>query len=85
MRGIVLAAACMAILHTPEGHELRIEIQHIEAVRPVEHLRGHVAHETGSVVYLSSKNFGVTETVEQVQNAIRNCVNGDKKSAPHGP
>jgi hypothetical protein len=74
---IAIALACLAIFHTPDGFELRVDTRHIAAVRPAAHVKQHLAPGTNSVVYVTTNNFGIVETVDQAQQAIRNCVDGD--------
>jgi hypothetical protein len=72
-----MALACMAVFHTPDGGELRIDVRHIAAVRPAASLKTHLAPGTRSVVYVTTNNFGVVETVEQAQWAIHHCIDGN--------
>jgi hypothetical protein len=73
---------CLAILHTPDNKELRIDVRHIAAVRPAHSLKQHLAAGTNTIVYVTTNNFGVVETLEQVQDAIHHCVDGSGSEAP---
>jgi hypothetical protein len=73
---------CLAIFHTPDGGELRVDTRHIAAVRPAANIKSHLASGTRSVVYVTTNNFGIVETVDQAQQAIRNCIDGDTQVAP---
>ena len=80
---IVLSALwCLAILHSPDGQELRIDVRHIAAMRPAHSVKQHLAHGTNTLVYVTTNTFGVIETKEQVQDAIHHCVDGETGEAP---
>jgi len=68
----------MAILHLPDGSELRLDVHQIAAVRPnvSEHTQRMLHHDVGSVIYAGGQKFGVIETPDQIQNAIHNCIDG---------
>ena len=68
----LLILPCLAVFHTPDGREIKIDTN-VTAVRPVEHLHGHLAKGTGSVIYIGGEQFGVTETLEEVASILKNC------------
>ena len=80
MKWTAIALACMAVLHTPDGLEFRADINHIGAVRPAEQhtAQGHIAAGIHSLVYVDGKPWGIIESVEQVQSAIHNCIDGQR-------
>jgi hypothetical protein len=77
---IVLLVSCFAILHQPDGVEVRIDKDHIVSIRPnvQEHTRRQLHQAVEAVVDTGSQKFGVVETENQVQEAIRNCIDGNK-------
>jgi hypothetical protein len=77
VRGIIIIA-CMAVFHSPEGRELRIETQHLQVVRPADAAQGQLAPGTKSILYVGSQKFGIVETPSQVVEIIRDCMtNGE--------
>ena len=69
----------MAVFHTPDGAELRVNVATIAALRPVtDAIKMHLKAGTQTIVYVTLKeNFGVTENLEEVQEAIHNCIDGN--------
>jgi len=69
---------CLAIFHSPEGRELRIETQHIAAVRPADAVQQNVAPGTKSILYVGSQKFGVIESLAEIDTIIKDCItNGE--------
>jgi hypothetical protein len=68
--------ACIAIFHTPDGQALSVDTRHITALRTAAHIKEHLAPGTNTVLYVTTKSFGVVETVDQARDAIRNCTDG---------
>jgi hypothetical protein len=71
--------ACIAIFHTPDGQALSVDTRHIAALRPAIHVKEHLAPGTNTVLYVSTKTFGITETIDQARSAIHNCTDGEGK------
>jgi hypothetical protein len=70
----------LAIFHTPDGKLLSVQTKHITAVRPVtESSKSHLAPGTNSVIYVGSEKFAITETREEADEAIRDCVDDGVK------
>jgi hypothetical protein len=68
----------LAIFHTPDGRELRVETQHISAVRPADSVQQQVAPGTKSIIYVLTQKFGIIEPPGDVQTIIRDCItNGE--------
>ena len=68
----------MAIFHTPDGRELRVETQHISAVRPADSVQQQVAPGTKAILYVGSQKFGITEAAVEVDMIIKDCItNGE--------
>jgi hypothetical protein len=81
MKIIALAGPllCLAMFHTPDGKEFRLDTRQITAVRPTAtELAKHVAPGTSVIIYAGGRAFGVMETLEQAQTTIRNCVDGER-------
>lgn len=80
MRVAPIALTCMAILHSPGGSvELRVVVNQITAMRPIEGVhKQHVAHGSNSLIFAGGQKFTVEETLDQVQDAIHHCIDGDK-------
>jgi hypothetical protein len=76
MRFAVIIGACIAIFHTPDGQALSVDIRHIAALRPAINVKEHLAAGTNTVLYVSTKTFGITETIDQARSAIHNCTDG---------
>ena len=75
MRGKVAGILlCLAIFHLPDGQELRLETQHILAVRPADTGQTQLHHDVKSVIYVGQQKFGVVETDEQVEKIMRDCL-----------
>ena len=69
---------CMAIFHSPEGRELRVETAHIAAVRPSDAAQAQLAPGTKSILYVGSQKFGIIETPVEVDTIIKDCItNGE--------
>lgn len=79
-RSGVAIALCMAILHSPgSGGELRVDVNQITVVRPIEaEQKQHVAHGSQSILFAGGQKFAVQETLDQVQDAIHHCIDGDR-------
>ena len=71
-----LIAGCLMVLHSPDGQELLVDADHLIAVRPVGEIAHHFTTSTNSIIYLSSGNFGVIETPEQIDKKVKNCETG---------
>jgi hypothetical protein len=77
-RPAVGIALCLAIFHSPDGRELRIETQHIAVIRPADAVQEHVAPGTKTILYVGSQKMGVVEPPDQVQTIIQDCItNGE--------
>jgi len=75
---VVAAAACLAIFHSPDNRELRVETQHIQAVRPADAAQQHLAPGTNAIVYVGSQKFGVIESASEIDQIIKDCLtNGE--------
>ena len=75
---VVAAAACLAIFHSPDNRELRVETQHIQAVRPADAAQQHLAPGTGAIIYVGSQKFGVVESAAEIDQIIKDCItNGE--------
>jgi uncharacterized protein YlzI (FlbEa/FlbD family) len=74
MRGIVLvlAAGCFITLHGPNGKdEMHVDAASIFIVRAVTPgIEHHIAPGTKTILYVNGHKFGVSETVEQVEDMI---------------
>ena len=69
---------CLAIFHSPEGRELRVETQHIAAVRPADAVQQNVAPGTKAILYVGSQKFGVVEAPSEIDQIIKDCItNGE--------
>jgi hypothetical protein len=65
----------LVIFHSPEGGLLTIDTRQFALVRPVEgKLKEHVAPGTNAILYIGSNKIGITETREEAEEAIRDCV-----------
>jgi len=77
-RAFRLAVACLAIFHSPDNRELRVETQHIQAVRPADAAQQHLAPGTNAIVYVGSQKFGVVESAAEIDQIIKDCItNGE--------
>jgi hypothetical protein len=78
MRSSIISLLCMAILHLPDGSQLRVDTHAFTATRPNEsaHTQRMLHPDVGSIVYAGGQKFGVVETLDQIQDAIHNCVDG---------
>jgi len=75
---VVAAAACLAIFHSPDNRELRVETQHIQAVRPADAAQQNLAPGTGAIIYVGSQKFGVVESAAEIDQIIKDCItNGE--------
>ena len=75
---VVAAAACLAIFHSPDNSELRVETQHIQAVRPADAAQQNLAPGTGAIIYVGSQKFGVVESAAEIDQIIKDCItNGE--------
>jgi hypothetical protein len=81
MKHHAIAVACYAILHAPDGTELRFDVEQMPVVRPAETetVKRQVHHAVNSIVYSAGQKFGVIETPDQVQEAMHHCVDGDRR------
>ena len=78
MRWLLAALACLAIFHTPDGRELRVETQHISAVRPADSVQQQVAPGTKAIIYVGSQKFGLVETPAEIDMLVKDCItNGE--------
>ena len=74
----VAITACLAIFHSPDNRELRVETQHIQAVRPADAAQQHLAPGTNAIVYVGSQKFGVVESASEIDQIIKDCLtNGE--------
>ena len=70
----------MAVFHTPDGGLLSVETTHITALRPASSgIKEHVAPGTNTILYVGAKTWGITETIEQAKEAVRDCVDDGEK------
>lgn len=74
---LTIALLCLAIFHTPDGKVFAVDVRHIAAIRPAENVKQHVHQATNSIIYLTTGNYGVIETLEEAEAAIHNCIDGD--------
>lgn len=65
---------CLAVFHSPDGKELRIESKHIVAIRSTENVKGHVAPGTNTIIYTPGQTFGITENLLETIEVISECV-----------
>jgi hypothetical protein len=80
IRIFVVTVSCLAIFHSPDNRELRIETQHIQAVRPADAAQQHLAPGTAAIVYVGGQKFGVVETTAEIEQIVRDCVtNGESQ------
>lgn len=72
-----LPIACIILLHSPDGSELRVESRNLTAVRVLPHnFKEQVAPGTKTIVYSTgAQKFGVLETPEEIGNMIAGCSN----------
>ena len=79
MRGKIAGSIlCLVVFHSPDNRELRIETQHIAAVRPADAAQQSLAPGTKSVLYVGGQKFGVVETPNEIEAIIRDCItNGE--------
>ena len=74
----VAITLCLAIFHSPDNRELRVETQHIAAVRPADAAQQHLAPGTNAIVYVGSQKFGVIESASEIDQIIKDCLtNGE--------
>ena len=74
----VAAVTCLAIFHSPDDRELRIESQHIQAVRPADGAQQQLSPGTKAIIYVGSQKFGVVESAPEIEQIIRDCItNGE--------
>ena len=71
---VVAAAACLAIFHSPDNRELRVETQHIQAVRPADAAQQNLAPGTSAIIYVGSQKFGVVESAAEIDQIIKDCI-----------
>ena len=74
LRWFIPPLSCLAIFHSPDGTEIRIETRHIVAVRPADAVKQHLASGTNALIYTSTQTFGVIETVSEVKMLEDECV-----------
>jgi hypothetical protein len=78
VRYAVIVVACLAIFHSPDGRELRIETQHIAIVRPADAVQQNLAPGTRSILFVGSQKLGVTESPDETTMIMRDCItNGE--------
>jgi hypothetical protein len=64
---------CLAVFHTPDGYEIKIDTK-VTAIRLIHGpVAEHVAKGTHSVIYIGGEKFGVAETPEEVLEIIKDC------------
>ena len=69
---------CLAIFHSPDNRELRLETQHIQAVRPSDAAQQSLAPGTKAIIYVGGQKFGVLETPSEIDSIIKDCMtNGE--------
>ena len=73
MRVSAAGVACLITLHDPSGRLITFDTHQISAVQPTEEIARHVAPGTKSIIYVGGKNFGVTETREEIKEMIEDC------------
>ena len=75
---LVTATTCLAIFHSPDNRELRVETQHIQAVRPADAAQQHLAPGTNAIIYVGSQKFGIVESAPEIDQIIKDCLtNGE--------
>jgi hypothetical protein len=68
----------LAIFHSPDGRELRIETQHIAIVRPADAVQQNVAPGTKSILYVGGQKLGIVESPDEAAVILRDCLtNGE--------
>ena len=78
LRKIAMPLVCLAIFHSPDGRELRIETQHISIVRPADAVQQNVAPGTKSILYVGSQKLGIVESPDEAAIIMRDCLtNGE--------
>jgi hypothetical protein len=70
---LLIPLSCLAVFHSPDGRELRIDTLHISAVRSAEGFKHHLAPGTNAVILVGSQNLGVVETPEEVESLMESC------------
>ena len=76
--GVVNSLLCVAIFHSPDNRELRLESAHIAAVRPADAAQAQLAPGTRAIIYIGGQKFGVIETVQEIDSIIKDCLtNGE--------
>ena len=85
MRAVFYSALfCLVVLHSPDGKDLLIDSRHIAAVRPVESsLARHLHPNTRTIIYASTQTFGVIETTDEVNEALKECGDEPPAEDPH--
>jgi hypothetical protein len=66
-------AACLLIVHAPDGTSLWVQAESVSVIKPVTKHRDHVAKDTVSVLTVSGKSFGVTEAPERIADMVEGC------------
>ena len=77
-RHLAAVTTCLAIFHSPDNRELRVETQHIQAVRPADAAQQHLAPGTSAIIYVGGQKFGVVESASEIDQIIKDCLtNGE--------
>jgi hypothetical protein len=74
MHRLLPTLICLAVFHSPDGKEIRIDSHHIVAVRPADTVKGHLHEGIQTVIYTPGQNFGVTEPLGIVEEVLSECV-----------
>lgn len=64
---------CFLMVHSPDGHELWLDVDAVSAVQPVTRHQDHIVIGTNTVVYTAAQKFGVRETDAAVLKLIKDC------------
>ena len=73
-----LPLLCLVIFHSPDNRELRVESQHIAAVRPADAAQQSLAPGTRAILYVGGQKFGVVESPIEIDAIIKDCItNGE--------
>jgi hypothetical protein len=70
---LLIPFSCLALFHSPDGKEIRIDTAHINAVRSAEGFKHHLAPGTHTVISVGQQNLGVVETPEEVEALVESC------------
>jgi len=78
-RHIAMLSVCVAVLHSADGNEIRVDVHQIAVQRAAvsEHARRQLHHAVHSVITAGGEKFGVIETLDQIHQAMEHCLDGE--------